>query len=82
MEITQQIVEILCEEFGEDFRDALSPDAGPEDIETWDSISAMRVLLSLERAFRIRISMDEAAEMTTVGKIGEAVERPVAARSG
>ena len=69
MSTDERVLEILYQEWGEDYRGILTPDSSPGDVEAWDSLSAVRVLLSLEQAFALRITTDEALAMDTVGKI-------------
>ena len=75
MSITDRIVEILCREFGDAYRGVISSDTIREDIEIWDSLSGVRLLLALEREFKARFSMDEAAAMVSVREIRDVIER-------
>jgi len=75
MSISDRIVEILCREFGDAYRGVITSDTVREDIEIWDSLSGVRLLLALEREFKARFSMDEAAAMTSVREIRDVIER-------
>jgi len=58
----------------------LSIDTKAEDIELWDSMGTMTILLSLERVFGVRLAPGQAEKLRSVRGILELVEstgRPV-----
>lgn len=46
-----------------------------EDIDSWDSLTHMEMIVELEDTFGIEFTADEIMEMTIVGKIEEIVRR-------
>ncbi|TWT45098.1 hypothetical protein RAS1_15190 [Phycisphaerae bacterium RAS1] len=54
-----------------DFNDDLSND----DVEAWDSVMHLTLLLSLEQSFRVTFDPEEGARLTTVRAIKEALLR-------
>jgi acyl carrier protein len=49
------------------------------DIDGWDSLSHARLMLEIERRFRIHISPGESAELGNVGHLVDLVEAKLAA---
>jgi len=45
----------------------ITPETGPGDIEDWDSVAQVKLVLALEEAFDVRFSVNEVAAMKTVG---------------
>lgn len=55
--------------------ESVTPESSPETIESWDSLTHLNLMLSLEQAFEASFSPDEMAELTSVAKIAEAIEK-------
>ena len=53
--------------------DALTDDSSPENIESWDSLKHMNLVLALEEEFGIRFSDEQIVAMLSVRSIKEAV---------
>jgi acyl carrier protein len=54
--------------------DELSEDSSPENIEAWDSLKHMNLVLALEEEFGVRFSDEKIVEMLNVRLITEAVQ--------
>ena len=66
----QQLRKLLAEVFG--VRESeISPDSGKEDVDSWDSLKQMDLVMSLERAYDIRLEIQDIAAMTTVAAIAD-----------
>ena len=46
-----------------------------DDIEEWDSLSHIRFMISLERAFGVKFSNEEIAELKNVGELVAVIEK-------
>ena len=46
-----------------------------DDIDGWDSLAHVSLLVSIEKAFSIKFSMDDVVNFKSVGDIYEAIER-------
>jgi len=64
------------------FRDVLDDDAleltpglTAKDVPGWDSLSHIRLMLSVERAFNIKLSASEIGKLKTVGDLVELIAR-------
>ena len=59
-------------------RATITPATSPGDIEAWDSIRNVNIVMSVEERFAIQFDADELDAMTTIGKIVETVARKLA----
>lgn len=51
----------------------INGDSSPEDIDTWDSLNQINLVLALEEEFDIRFTDDQIVEMLSVRSIIEAL---------
>ena len=73
----EQILNDLYDLFHEFFDDPdleLTPESSPETIEDWDSLAHISLIVSIEKHFRVKFSMNQVNELKSLGKIAEAVE--------
>ena len=54
-----------------------SKNYGMKDINNWDSLSHMNLIVAIEDEFKIQLTGDEIAEMTTFDKIREIVQKHI-----
>jgi acyl carrier protein len=73
----------IYEQLGTIFQDVFDDDdivptaqTSAADVEGWDSLSHIRLILSVERAFKIRFSAAETGKLANVGEL----ERLIAAK--
>jgi acyl carrier protein len=76
-EIEPKLTKAFHKVFGDDGI-ALSPSMTAADVPGWDSLTHIRLLLTVEREFRIRITASEASKLQTVGDLMQLVEAKVA----
>lgn len=55
----------------------LSTDTGPDDIEGWDSLAQVKLILMIQDEFGIQLESEEAGEMQTVGNMITILEKHV-----
>lgn len=55
--------------------EAIKDNAGPHNIDTWDSFNGLLIASELERVFSVKFTMDEIVSVKTVKDIKEALER-------
>ena len=48
---------------------SLRPDSSPDEIETWDSMQHLNLILSLEEEFHVKFSVEEVGEMQSLAEI-------------
>jgi len=73
-EIVDRLVPIMRDVFDDDaidYSDGLSAD----DVEEWDSLSHIRFIVSVEKAFKIRFSSAEMEGFKSVGDLVDAVHK-------
>lgn len=52
----------------------INPAMVAADVEGWDSLTHVRLLLTIEREFRIRITASEAGKLQTVGDLMQLIQ--------
>lgn len=57
----------------------LEPQTTAADIEDWDSLSHVQLLVAVEQEFGIRLNTGEVAGLKNVGEMVEVIQRKVAA---
>ena len=67
--IYTKLTEVFREVFDEDI--AVVPELSAEDVDEWDSLAHLRLLLTVERTFSIKFS---AAEIGQLGNVGALVD--------
>lgn len=76
--IYQSLNEIFRDILDDDSID-LKPETTAQDVEGWDSLANVQVMLNVERQFGIRLSAGKIAELRNVGDLVETIS---AARQG
>lgn len=59
----------------------LTPQSSPDNIEAWDSIHHLNLVLAFEQEFAVQFEPEEIDEMNTFGRILEVLENKLNARS-
>lgn len=70
-EILEQVTRIVAETVGLDDL-ALVPSMTAADVEGWDSLAHVQIIVAIERAFGLRF---RTGEIATIKNVGELVER-------
>jgi len=76
-EITEKLTAIFQEIFDNDTI-ALKPDMTAADIEDWDSVNHINVVVATEAAFGIRFKSAEIEDLSNVGEFISMIERKLA----
>ncbi|MBV9081559.1 MAG: acyl carrier protein [Acidobacteriaceae bacterium] len=66
-EIYQKLNGIFRDVFDDDSI-AVRPDLTAEDVDEWDSLSHIRLVLTVERAFNVKFSASEIGKLKNVGE--------------
>jgi acyl carrier protein len=70
-EIYQRVADVFRTMLTEEQMQALSPAATMDDVEGWDSLNFLDMIMGLESTFSIRIDGLDAANLTTIPDIIE-----------
>lgn len=70
---------LFVDAFGEDYADRITIDARMEDIDVWDSVAFVGILLAIESTYGIKIGMGEAATMTDIATIQSIIDQKLTA---
>jgi len=71
-DIYEQLTPIFGEVFDDDI--VVTPELTANDVENWDSLSHVRLMVSIEEHFKIRFSSSEITSFKTVGDLVTAIE--------
>jgi acyl carrier protein len=72
----EKLNQILSENFKISLDEA-SNNYGMKDINNWDSLSHMNLIVTIEDEFKIELTGDEIAEMTTFDKIRQVIQKHI-----
>lgn len=72
--IYQKLTPIFREILGDDAL-VLTPRTSARDIPTWDSVNHIRIVLSLEQQFALKVNVRETAELMNVGDLVAFIEK-------
>lgn len=70
---------VVSEVLGRDGLD-LRPETSAEEIEGWDSLSHIQIVVGLERAFAIRFNAAELIDYQNIGSLADGIQRKLAER--
>jgi maltose O-acetyltransferase len=78
-DVTQRVPEVVMASFG--LSEVPSPEVRRLEIPQWDSLGALRLLLTLEEAFEVALNEDEVVRVGTVADLTTLVDRAMARAS-
>ena len=73
MNIMEKLQDIFRDVFDDDEL-VLTKKTSAEDIEDWDSLAQIRLVVAIEKEFHIKIPIDEVQELQNVGEMAELVK--------
>jgi acyl carrier protein len=79
MEIVKKMNEIFREVFDDDTIE-VRPQMTADDVDGWDSLSHINLILAVEAAFKIRFSQKELLSFKNVGDLINCIERKISIR--
>lgn len=71
-EIIKQITPVFKDEL-EDNNLVLTPETTANDVETWDSITNIQLIVAIEKFYKIRFTSREIQEFKNVGELCECI---------
>lgn len=72
----QQLTAIFRDVLDDDSLD-LKPELTAKDVDGWDSLTHLRLLLSVEKAFRVRFTTAEIGKLENVGDLATLIQSRV-----
>jgi acyl carrier protein len=67
-QIYQRLTEIFQDVFDEDSIE-MTPKLSADDVDGWDSLTHIRLILTIEKAFKIKFSTSEIGKLENVGDL-------------
>lgn len=74
MTVDSNLVKIMAQVFNVD-ENTITMDTVKDDIEEWDSLEHIKLVLEIEDSYKIKFDLDIIPELVTVKKIQEEIER-------
>jgi acyl carrier protein len=71
-QIYPQLTEVFQDVFDEESIE-LTPELSAKDVDGWDSLTHIRLILTIERAFKIKFSTSEIGKLKNVGDLVELI---------
>ena len=81
MEINEQLTAIFREVF-DDETIVLSDELTANDVDTWDSLSHVNLIIAIEIAFDIEFKQSEILNFANVGELKDSITRKLAQKKG
>lgn len=72
-QIYARLTEIFSDVFDEDSI-KVTPELSAKDVDGWDSLSHIRLILTIEKAFKIKFSTSEIGKLEKVGDLVSLIE--------
>jgi acyl carrier protein len=70
--VIQQLLPVFREVFDDDSL-VLTVGTTAQDVDGWDSLNHIQLMVSIEKAFGVRFSADEAAHMANIGDLAQLI---------
>ncbi len=74
MTILEKIQEIFRDYFDDDAL-VLTLETSPDDVEEWDSLAQVNLIMACESAFGVKFNFGDISQIKKIGDIAEIVER-------
>jgi acyl carrier protein len=75
--VLQQVTEVFRDVFDADDL-TIARETTAADVEGWDSLMHVRLMIAIEKVFRVRFSSSEVSSLHNVGELIDVLERKVA----
>lgn len=76
MDITEKLQEIFCDVFDDDEIE-ITEETTADDIEGWDSLTHVQLIVAVEKAFSVKFSTVEVMKLKNVGEFIELIRKKV-----
>ncbi len=73
-DIYEKLTTVFHDVFGDD-EIVLTPELTAKEIDGWDSLTHVRLMLTVERAFSIKITASEIGRLNSVGDLADLISR-------
>lgn len=73
-DIYEKLTTVFHDVFGDD-EIVLTPELTAKEVDGWDSLTHVRLMLTVERAFSIKITASEIGRLNSVGDLADLISR-------
>jgi acyl carrier protein len=75
-DLLRRMTEVFHDVFDDDTLE-INPEMSAPDVEGWDSLSNIRLMIAMESAFKVRLSANEITKLTNVGDLARLIKSKV-----
>ena len=75
-QIYSRLTKIFEDVFDEDSI-VVTPELSAKDVDAWDSLTHIRLMLTVEKAFKIKFSTSEVGQLQNVGELVRLIEEKI-----
>jgi acyl carrier protein len=72
--IYEQLTQVFHDVFGDESI-KVTPGMTADDVEGWDSLSNIRLIVTVERTFKVKFTMSEIGKLKNVGELVALIEK-------
>lgn len=72
MEIRKKLQEVFCDVFDDEIE--IFDEMTAKDIEDWDSLMHIQLIIAIEKAFQVKFSAQEVAQVNNVGEFIQLID--------
>ena len=72
--IYEQLTQVFHDVFGDESI-KVTPGMTADDVEGWDSLSNIRLIVTVERTFKVKFTMSEVGKLKNVGELVALIEK-------
>jgi len=72
--IYEQLAQVFHDVFGDESI-KVTPGMTADDVEGWDSLSNIRLIVTVERTFKVKFTMSEIGKLKNVGELVALIEK-------
>lgn len=75
-------LQVIFREIFDDENLILTPETNANDIEDWDSLSQIRLVVAIEKKFAMKFSYEELQGLKNVGEMSEVIVKKLSEKNG
>jgi acyl carrier protein len=68
-------IEPIFRDLFDDYKGPVTAALSAKDVEQWDSLANVQLVVMVERAFKVRFSVDEIGELANLGALADLVSK-------
>jgi acyl carrier protein len=75
MSVKEKLNEVFRDVFDEDFKEGIRPEMTAADVNGWDSLTHIQLIMAIESKFNLTFTVEDILDLKNVGEMIELIER-------